>query len=215
MLTIILSSLIAVNANAQQGNKAQRPQQQQQIQNRNPQTQRTAVKQNIINQNPTSTAENFSRYKKSEGGQPLSPMTKLPPKPDSQFVNPAKGKKGSHVNWGMQNGMGYCYEWTNDGDVLNAGQPIPNENCSEILPMYSDWGFGENGFGYCYQFTPDGYVLNNAEKVEENFCENIAPSYYTWDRSEVDGNIYCYRKTGNYDYLMNLGYPYDNNFCRK
>lgn len=227
MLSIILSSLISMNVNAQakaQSGVTAAPQQQQQIVNKNPQ-QRSVNSQRPPYTMPSAqpavspsvkAGETFSSYKSSEGGRPLSPHYKAtaPAKPDSNF-KPQKGFTGSHVMWGMLGGKGYCYEWTNQGDVLNAGAPIDNANCSEVIPSYFDWGFGENGYGYCYEFTPDGYVLNNGDLVPLNNCERIAPSYYTWDRAQDDGNVYCYRKTGNYDYLMNFGETYPNNFCRK
>ena len=221
MLTIILSSLISMSANAQAQSKSAQPVEQQQIINRNPQ-QRSVQQPKATNELSKSqearvlAAEKFSAYKKSEGGRALSPMAKAPPKVDSNFSKVhGKANTGSHVMWGMVAGMGYCFEWTNTGDVLNGGDPIPNANCSEVIPSYFDWGFGQNGFGYCYEFTPDGYVLNEGEKSEENHCERVSPSYYTWDRAEDNGKTYCYKKTGNYDYLMNIGMPYDNDFCRK
>lgn len=219
MLTIILSSLIAMSANAQNGQKLapQAPNQEKQVRNRNIQNQSRNQKPQlqIVGQQTVvdTQAERFSTYRKTEGGYPLSPV-KLPPQADTRTVIPSKGARGSHVNWGMLNGMGYCFEWTNFGKVLNGGEPIDNALCNEKVESYFDWAWGENGYGYCYQFSPDGYVLNNGQKALENFCEVPGnKSYYTWDQSDANGQWYCYRKTGN-DILMNLGRPYSNDMCR-
>ncbi|MCO5143016.1 MAG: hypothetical protein M9962_08005 [Oligoflexia bacterium] len=120
---------------------------------------------------------------------------------------------GSYYDWGVgRNGYGYCYEYTDYGDVLNGGQPVGNYNCEYSRPSEYNWGQGRNGFGYCYQRTPYGHFMNEGQPVGNYNCEMRNPSYFAWGRGR-NGYTYCYQYTAN-GYPMNNGQPVGNYNCR-
>jgi hypothetical protein len=119
----------------------------------------------------------------------------------------------SYFDWGTgRNGYGYCYEWTNDGRVLNSGAAQPNYLCEQYRPSRFDWGRGQNGYGYCYQYTPYNIPMNEGRAQNNYSCEVYRPSYYAWGRGR-DGYTYCYQYTPG-GLPMNEGRAQDNAFCR-
>ncbi len=80
---------------------------------------------------------------------------------------------GSKYGWGKaHNGYGYCYKWTKDGRVLNAGQPVANKFCEQVDPSYYSWGTAHNGHTYCYQYTSDHVAMNGGTPVADRYCED-------------------------------------------
>lgn len=120
---------------------------------------------------------------------------------------------GSYFDWGQgQNGWGYCYEWTNHGDVLNGGNPVHPYSCEKSNPSRFRWSRGQDGWGYCYQYTPYGVAMNEGSLVHPYSCEKVAPSYYRWGRAQ-NGYTYCYQYTAN-GIPMNQGSPVNESYCR-
>jgi hypothetical protein len=77
---------------------------------------------------------------------------------------------GSYYNWARaQNGYGYCYEFTNDGRVLNGGQPVSDYLCEQVSPPYYAWGRAQNGYTYCYRFV-NGMPMHDGQPVDNAFC---------------------------------------------
>lgn len=78
---------------------------------------------------------------------------------------------GSYFDWGRGfDGWGHCYEWTNEGEVLNGGRPMPEELCEASAPSYFSWARGRDGYTYCYRFTPTGLPLNGGAPVPNSLC---------------------------------------------
>jgi hypothetical protein len=120
---------------------------------------------------------------------------------------------GSYYDWGRaQNGWGYCYEYTNYGQVLNQGMPVSNWNCEQAHPSYYSWGQAQSGWGYCYQYTSYGVAMNEGSPVSNYSCEQTSPSYYSWGRGN-DGYTHCYQYTGS-GVAMNEGNPVGDFYCR-
>lgn len=120
----------------------------------------------------------------------------------------------TYYDWGRaRNGYGYCYEWTNDGQVLNGGQPQSNFYCEERRPSFYDWGRAQNGYGYCYQYTPYGVPMNEGNPQSNFYCEQRNPSFYDWGRGQ-DGKTYCYQYTSK-GIPMNEGRPQSEFYCRR
>jgi hypothetical protein len=121
---------------------------------------------------------------------------------------------GWHYDWGQgQNGWGYCYEWTNQGQVLNAGQPVNSYSCEAVNPSRPNWGHGRNGWAYCYEWTPYGVAMNEGQPINTYSCEAIARSHFQWGRGQ-NGNTYCYQYAPN-GYAMNEGQPMNIGYCRR
>ena len=119
---------------------------------------------------------------------------------------------GSYYDWGRgQDGWGYCYEWTYDGQPLNGGRPVNSGYCESRSPSLFNCGRGHDGWGHCYQQTPKGEYMNQGRPVSDYQCEERSPSYYSWGRG-ADGNTYCYRYANGL--ALNNGRPVDNNYCR-
>lgn len=118
----------------------------------------------------------------------------------------------SRYDWGLaQNGFGYCYEFTREGNVLNGGQPVPNYLCEQVRPSRVDWGTATNGYGYCFQWTPYGVPMNEGRSIDAYNCERLRPSYYNWARA-TNGYTYCFQFTP-YGVAMNEGRSVPNYFC--
>ncbi len=129
----------------------------------------------------------------------------------AEEVNLEQG--GSYHNWGTgQNGYAYCYEYADNGRVLNGGQAQPNFYCEVRRPSHHSWGRGQNGYGYCYQYSPKNVAMNEG-RAQSNFeCERFEPSYYAWGAGS-DGYTHCYQYTPN-RLPMNEGQAQPNNYCR-
>lgn len=85
---------------------------------------------------------------------------------------PPGGGSGSYFDWGQgQDGWGYCYEWTWNGQVLNGGMPVSNYYCESRSPSYYAWGRGRDGYTYCYQWTPKGHAMNQGQPVSNYYCQ--------------------------------------------
>lgn len=156
-------------------------------------------------------AESNDRY--SPPRRPPPPHRPPPPNrpPDNRPYPPPN--RGSYFDWAQGNdGWGYCYEWTQNRDVLNNGYPVDNYNCERAYPSHFSWNRGTDGWGYCYQYTPYGHAMNSGRPVNNYSCERTSPSFYRWGRS-YDGFTYCYQYTGN-GIPMNQGRPADNYYCR-
>lgn len=127
---------------------------------------------------------------------------------------PDPHRPGSYYDWGTgQNGWGYCYQWTNYGQVMNGGQAVANHLCESRNPSFFEWGTGQNGFGYCYQWTPYGVGMNMGQPVANYQCESRRPSYYAWGRGG-NGYTYCYQYTP-FGVPMNMGQPVSNYNCQR
>lgn len=121
--------------------------------------------------------------------------------------------QGYFYDWGEAvNGWGYCYKWTNQGAVLNEGQPVNNYLCEQSNPSLPDWGVAQNGWGYCYRYTPYGHAMNEGQPIPNYLCDNVSPSYYSWGTGH-NGNTYCYQYTS-YGVGMNKGQPVADYYCQ-
>lgn len=139
-------------------------------------------------------------------GNSNSDVSQMNPPP----YNPGQG---SYYDWGTgKNGYGYCYQWSNSGQVLNGGSPQPNYLCEQRRQSYYMWNRAYNGYGYCYQYTPYGVPMNAGASQPNYLCEQRNPSYYAWGRGQ-DGYTRCYQYTSN-GIPMNQGAPVGNYLCQ-
>lgn len=119
---------------------------------------------------------------------------------------------GAFYDWGMGiDRTGYCYQFTNQGDVLNGGQPVAESFCEAVKASHPDWARGRDGYGYCYQFTPDELVMFQGRPQKNETCEAVKPSHYAWARA-MDGWTYCFQFTP-YNAMMNQGRSVPNEKC--
>lgn len=119
---------------------------------------------------------------------------------------------GAFYDWGMgRDRTGYCYQFTNHGDVLNGGHPVAESFCEAVKASHADWARGKNGYGYCYQFTPDELVMFQGRPQKNEICEAIKASYFSWGRG-FDGWTYCFQFTP-YNAMMNEGRSVPNEKC--
>ena len=126
--------------------------------------------------------------------------------------NPANPHTGAYYDWGRgRDGTGYCYQFTNEGYVLNGGANVPESFCEAVEPSKADWARGKNGYGYCYQFTPDHLVMYQGRPQSNATCEKVSPSHFAWDRA-MDGWTYCFQFTP-YNAIMNDGHSVPNEKC--
>lgn len=126
---------------------------------------------------------------------------------------PGNPNTGAHYDWGRgRDGTGYCYQFTNQGDVLNGGYPVAEANCEAVRPSKADWGWDRRtGFGYCYQFTPDNLVMYQGRPQNYDICEKVNPSHYAWGRA-TNGWTYCFQFTP-YNAVLNEGRAVANEKC--
>ena len=118
-----------------------------------------------------------------------------------------------YYDWGQgQDGFAYCYEYTADGRVLNAGQPVAPYNCEARHPSHATWGRGQDGWGYCFQYSPYNIVMNAGQPISDYICEASQASHYAWGSGQ-DGYTRCYHYTS-FGVPMNQGMPVANNYCQ-
>ena len=95
-----------------------------------------------------------------------------PPPPPYPPPYPPPPPPNYYYDWGQgQDGFGYCYEWTGNGQVLNGGQPVPNDYCEATSRSYYTWGRGQNGYTYCYHFTGRGTVMDHGQAAPISYCQ--------------------------------------------
>lgn len=102
---------------------------------------------------------------------------------------------GAYYDWGMgRDRTGYCYQFTNNGAVLNGGYPVAEALCEAVNPSKANWARANNGYGNCYQFTPNNLVMYQGRPQPYEKCEKVSPSHYAWGRGN-DGWTYCFQFT--------------------
>lgn len=140
----------------------------------------------------------------------------MPGNPDGIYAggrveNPPQNT-GAFYDWGIgRDRTGYCYQFTNQGDVLNSGHPVAESHCEAVKASHPDWARGRNGYGYCYQFTPDEIVMYQGRPQKNENCEKVKPSVFNWGRG-MDGWTYCFQFTPS-QLLLNEGRSVPNEKC--
>lgn len=115
---------------------------------------------------------------------------------------------GNTFNWGESYGRDIlCYEYDDQGNILNDGSPVSSSICEKFSPTLLEWGLSHGGLTKCYHQTKDGLALNKGQPVSDALCEKSNPSKFLKNKFGI-----CYQYTSD-GRMLNDQKPVSSSLC--